>query len=186
MGRMTLFLLAVLVTTPVAAAELAGVSMPDEVTVRGTRLVLNGLGLREWSFLRIDVYVAGLYLRERMHDPEAIIGSPGPKRLELRMVRSLDRSSIAESWAKGIRKSAGKDYPALEDRVASLNSQLTDVRRGDTVALTQIPGEGTVLEMNDKTLATVPGEDFARALWRIWLGATPPTIELKKGLLGAR
>ena len=30
----------------------------------------------------------------------------------------------------------------------------------------------------------IPGEDFARALFGIWLGPKPPNPDLKSGLLG--
>jgi len=36
------------------AATLAGVELPDTVTVDGTTLVLNGIGLREATRLRIE------------------------------------------------------------------------------------------------------------------------------------
>ena len=55
---------------PACAAELAGVVMPEQVTVDGKTLVLNGLGLREATFLRVDVYVAGLYLEEKSQDAD--------------------------------------------------------------------------------------------------------------------
>jgi len=32
---------------------------------------------------------------------------------------------------------------------------------------------------------TIEGDDFATALLRVWLGAKPPTEDLKEGMLGA-
>lgn len=182
--RASLLLLLLLLARPAAAAELAGVTMPDVVSVGKWRLVLNGLGLREATIFRIDVYVAGLYLPERTHDPDAILREPGPKRLMMRMVRNVHRSYIAKAWSEGIRKGAEQDYPALEERVYQLNAYVTDLKVGDTVTLTQRPGEGVILEINGATLTTIPGDDFARALWKIWLGHRPPNAGLKRGLLG--
>jgi hypothetical protein len=31
---------------------------------------------------------------------------------------------------------------------------------------------------------TIPGAEFMRALWGIWLGAKPPSEALKDGMLG--
>lgn len=182
--RASLLLLLLLLARSAAAAELAGVTMPDVVSVAKWRLVLNGLGLREATIFRIDVYVAGLYLPERTHDPDAILREPGPKRLMMRMVRNVRRSYIAKAWSEGIRKGAEQDYPALEERVSRLNTYVTDLKVGDTVTLTQRPGEGIILEINGATLTTIPGDDFARALWQIWLGHRPPNAGLKRGLLG--
>lgn len=182
--RASLLLLLLLLARSAAAAELAGVTMPDVVSVAKWRLVLDGLGLREATIFRIDVYVAGLYLPERTHDPDAILREPGPKRLMMRMVRNVRRSYIAKAWSEGIRKGAEQDYPALEERVSRLNTYVTDLKVGDTVTLTQRPGEGIILEINGATLTTIPGDDFARALWQIWLGHRPPNAGLKRGLLG--
>ena len=54
---------------PAAAAALDGVSLPDNVTVGGEQLTLNGIGLRTYSILGIRIDVAGLYLRQRSSDP---------------------------------------------------------------------------------------------------------------------
>ena len=61
---------------------------------------------------------------------------------------------------------------------------MVDVKRGDTLAFTQIPGRGIVVEVRGQAKGTLAGAEFARALWGIWLGERPPNPELKKGLLG--
>ena len=43
--------------------------LPDTLQVDGKTLHLNGLGLRTYSFLRIHIYVAGLYLEHLSTDP---------------------------------------------------------------------------------------------------------------------
>ncbi len=59
------------------AASLAGVNLPDTIQVRGTPLVLNGMGLRT-NYL-VQVSVAGLYLEQKSADPDAIIKSDATK-----------------------------------------------------------------------------------------------------------
>ena len=56
-----------------AAVELDGVAMPEAQTVAGARLALNGLALRTYSFLRVHIYVAALYLEHRTSDAKAIL-----------------------------------------------------------------------------------------------------------------
>jgi len=62
-------LLLALSTGPVLAATLAGVELPGTETVDGTKLVLNGMGLREATVLRVKAYVGGLYLEKPSSDP---------------------------------------------------------------------------------------------------------------------
>ena len=172
------------VPAPGTAGELVGVTLPDQVTVEGRTLVLNGMGLRQATILRVRVYVAGLYLETRSSDAPQLIASEGPKRLVLHFVRDAGRGDLIGAWKEGFAKSAGPGLAALQDRLATLDAWMVDVKRGDTLSFTQIPGQGIVVEIKGQIKGALAGADFARALWGIWLGDRPPNPELKKGLLG--
>src|SRR5690349_2730823 len=86
--------LATTLPRPVAAGDKAGVKLPDAIEVATRPLKLNGMGLREATFLNIDVYVAGLYLETASSDPVAILQSTQVKRLVIRFVRDVDRGDI--------------------------------------------------------------------------------------------
>jgi hypothetical protein len=49
--------------------------------------------------------------------------------------------------------------------------------------LTYIPGKGTELALNGESKGVVEGDDFAAALFSIWLGSKPISESLKKELL---
>lgn len=168
---------------PSFAAELAGVTLPDQERVDGKTLVLNGLGLREATFLRVDVYVAGLYLEAKSDDAAEIIDSAGAKRLVMRFVRSVGRDDLVNAWKEGFDKNA-PDARTAREGLAALNAAMVDVKDGDTITLTQLPGDGVVVAVNGKASEPIPGEAFARALWSVWLGRKPPNPGLKEGLLG--
>ena len=59
----------------------------------------------------------------------------------------------------------------LQSRIDNLAALYRDVKPGDRYALTYIPDEGTTLSLNGETLGSIPGDDFARAVFAIWLGA---------------
>ena len=179
-----LTILALSLAARASAGELAGVTLPDQIHVDSRALVLNGMGLREATFLKVDVYVAGLYLEARSPDASQIIASEGTKRLVLHFVRDVGRGNLVEAWDEGFAKSAGPGLAALRDRVTTLDTWMVDVKRGETLVFTQIPRRGVVVEVKGQTKGTLDGADFARALWGIWLGDRPPNPELKKGLLG--
>ena len=166
------------------AGELAGVTLPDQLTIEGRTPVLNGMGLRQATILRVHVYVGGLYLEARSSDASQIIASEAMKRLILHFVRDVGRQNLVEAWDEGFTKSAGSGLASLRDRVATLDGWMVDFKRGDTLTFTQIPGRGIVVEVKGQAKGTLAGADFARALWGIWLGDRPPNPELKKGLLG--
>jgi hypothetical protein len=46
-----------------------------------------------------------------------------------------------------------------------------------------VPGAGTSVKGQLK--GTIPGADFMRGLWSVYLGPNPPTKALKSGMMGA-
>jgi chalcone isomerase-like protein len=169
---------------PAWAAELAGVTLPEQTTVEGSTLVLNGMGLREATWLKVNVYVAGLYLEAKSSDADAILSAEIPKRFVFVFVRSVGRKRLIREWDESLKANIGEDFGVLEDRVATLHAWMPDaVRKGDEMTLTYLPGKGVVVEIKGEPRGTIPGADFARALFTIWLGARPPNHALKTGLL---
>ena len=52
------------------------------------------------------------------------------------------------------------------------------------ILLDYLPGAGTRVTINQDNKGTIPGDDFNRALLRIWLGEKPADGSLKKAMLG--
>ncbi len=166
------------------AAELAGVTLPDTRQLDGKPLYLNGIGLRTYSFLRIKIYVAGLYLPQRSDNAESILNSPEPKVLEIRFLRDVDAEQAHKSWRNGFANNCRPPecYVNPQD-VERFVSQVPAVHAGDesTIVFTS---RGAVLTLNGKPMGDITDTNFARVLLRTFLGPSPPTPQLKRELLG--
>ena len=184
MKKLPILLVALLLALPAAAGELEGVTLPDQVTVSGRNLVLNGLGLREATVLMVNVYVAGLYVEAKSSDAAVILKADQTKQLVMRFVRSVGREKLAEAWTEGFDKNAGSSRAALAPGLANLNAAMTDVKKEDLITLTYLPETGVTVSVKGKDAAVIPGDDFQRVLFSIWLGASPPNVGLREGLLG--
>jgi hypothetical protein len=182
--RILVTMVAALLAFSAMAGELAGVSMPDELDLDGKKLVLNGLGLREASMLKVDVYVAGLYLEQKSSDADAVIASEQYKSIQMVFVRKVKKKSIIKAWDEGFEKNGGADAEALAERVATLNSYMTDFAKGDTMGFTYRPNLGVFVQVNAEPKGQIEGADFARVLLSIWLGPEPPNPGIKEGMLG--
>jgi len=174
-------LLGLVAVAPLRAATLAGIELPDTVTVDGATLVLNGMGLRHATVLRVKAYVGGLYLEKRTSDADTVINSRQPKRVSMKFLRDIDRHPLASGWAEELRK-VGSKTP--EDRLASFTALIPDVRKGDTMSFTWRPGTGIEVTLNGEARGSVPGDDFARTLFAVWFGPDPGDENLKRGMLG--
>jgi hypothetical protein len=180
----TLFLL--LLAFSVHAAEVAGVRVDDKVQVESRDLVLNGAGLRK-KFV-FNVYVIGLYLPEKKNDAAAVLQLAGPKRAAIHMLRNVKADDFTEALVDGLRENHSEaDFRKLEPRVkelADIMAEVKEAKKGMAIALDWTGSETRLLVDGKQAGKAIAGEDFYRALLRIWLGEHPVQDDLKKALLG--
>src|SRR5260221_3940523 len=192
-GKMTTKLNVFVVTAFGAAAlgagvahgkECKGINFPDQAQVEGSALTLNGLGLRQATMLKVNVYVAALYVAKTSNDANALLAANTPSELILQFVRDVGADDLRKGWSEGVEKNSKNQLPALKDRIAMLNGWMADVKSGDRLTFIHKPGAGIEVNVNSTVKGTIKGDDFAKAFLSIWLGADPPNPEIKAGLLG--
>jgi hypothetical protein len=181
MLRRTL-LVALLFAVPALAKELKGVKMDDSVEVEGKKLVLVGMGLR--TKVVFKVYVAGLYLEEASSDPGVILSKDQTRKVTMVMLRDLEKGKITEAIQAGFEKNNADKMKALQERLTKFMGVIPDLKEGQTLQLTYVPGKGTSVKGGGGAEVTVEGKDFADALFSVWLGKTPVDEDLKSGMLG--
>ncbi len=173
--------------TPAPAVELSGVKYTPTTALAGSMLQLNGAGIR-YKFV-IKVYTAALYLTGKAASTEAVLAAPGPKRMHVVMLRDIDANELGRLFTRGMQDNMPKDefskiIPgtlALADIFASRKKLVA----GDSFFVDYVPGTGTVVVVNGKTLGEpIKEPEFYSALLRIWLGANPADGPLKDALLG--
>jgi hypothetical protein len=176
-------LLVALLAGSAAAAELEGVSMPESLSVEGKELKLNGQGLRR-KFI-FNVYVAGLYVEAKSGDGAGILSKDETRRVDMVMLRDLDRKSIVDALRMGLEKNAGDKVEGLKERMEKFSAVIPDLKKGQSLTVIYVPGKGTRVEGQGQSY-TAEGKDFADALFSVWVGRFPLDEGLKKGMLGQR
>ena len=175
--------------TLAATLDIHGVKLDDNTEVHGTRLQLNGAGTRYKGPFK--VYVAGLYLGKKAGAPDEVVNQPGPKRLSITMVRSIDAAELGKLLTRGMEDNMGKSemsklIPGLM-RMSQIFSDQKKMAAGDNFTIDWVPGAGTVITVKGK----VQGEpfkepEFFKALMSIWLGPVPADWKLKDAMLGIK
>jgi len=166
--------------------ECKSVSFPDQVQAEGVTLKLNGLGLRQATMFRVNVYVAALYVATPSADASTILDSKAPVQLVLQFVRDVGRADLTKGWDEGFENNAKSQIPALKERIETFKGMMADMKSGEQLRLAHKPGAGTQVAVKGTVKGTIAGDDFARALFSIWLGPNPPNQDLKAGLLGGK
>jgi len=164
------------------AGELAGVTVPDTLSSPKGDLVLNGMGLREKWW--IDVYVGALYLPSKTNNASSAITDDVHKRIVMHFVyKKVGKEKMIATFREGVEKSPKAQ--ALTGQMAELEAMIdTDIRKGQEIILEYVPGEGTHVNFDGTERGVIAGKDFMEAIWSIFLGPTPASEDLKKGMLG--
>jgi hypothetical protein len=164
--------------------ECAGIAFPEELRSEGVALKLNGLGLREATMFKVDVYVAALYVTQTSRDAGAILSSNTPKELILHFVRDVEGADVNKGWQEGFEKNAEGALAALRERIEAFKALMPDMKTGQRLRSVHKPGAGVQADIDNAVKGTIRGDDFAKALFSIWLGSHPPNPGLTAGLLG--
>jgi long-chain acyl-CoA synthetase len=172
------------------AAEIEGLRVDDRVYLaQGVpELTLNGAGVRR-KFVVLKMYVAALYLVQKKSLAEEVLSDHGPKRIALHILEDeLTAEQLIAALNDGLAaNNQPPELAPLERRIrdlAAMMRQMGKINQGGTIVMDYLPGIGTRFTINGIPRLTIPGEDFNRALLRIWLGDRPVDGRLKSALLG--
>ena len=179
-------LLFLLGTMTAQAADVAGVKIEDQTRVGNADVTLNGAGLRKRAFFH--VYAIGLYLPQKSSNAAAVLEQAGPKRVAIYMLRNVGADAFTEALADGIRANHSEaEVRTLEPRLKELAATITEVgeaKKGMALSLDWNGAATELLAQGKPVGKPIHGEDFYRALLRIWVGDKPVQDDLKRALLG--
>lgn len=170
---------------PALALTVANVDVPEQLSVAGQNLVLNGAGLRQ-RFV-FHVYVAALYRQQPTQDAETILNSAEPQMLRLTLLRDINSKALTDALNDGLK--ANCTEAELQDMAGTL-AHFEDFMKtggegasGDLVDI--VFNQGTIsVSFKGKALGEVQDPRFATALLKVWLGTHPAQESLKAALLG--
>ena len=159
--------------------------MPDVREVNGTRMQLNGIGLRTFSVLGIQIYVAGLYLERRNSNPDEILRSPNMKLLDIQFLRDVDAEDARKAWQESFEQNCRTPCYLDPRDMQRFLAAVPSVHKGDESTLL-FTSQGVHVTFNKKPLGDIPSSHFAELILETFIGAAPPTPRLKRELLGLR
>jgi hypothetical protein len=167
--------------------EVEGVIVPRTIEFDGNKLSLNGFGIR--SKMWIDVYVQALYVTTLSEDAKEILESDTEMAVRLQIISSMVTSKkLSKSLNKGMRKSVGEEniekYRVPLDILEGLLNK-EETKDKDFFNLIYNPSDQSIwVYKNDRLEGKIPGFEFKKAFFGIWLSDNPVDADLKNALLG--
>ena len=170
-----------------AAVEVAGVKFDDKAKVGAADTVLNGAGLRNRAFFK--VYALGLYLPQKATTPADVLAARGAKRIAIVTLRDLTAEQFVDALLEALKNNHDEAaLKALQPKIDQFRAAMLSIGNApekSSVNLDFLPESGTRLSFNGAQKgADIAGEDFFRALLRIWIGDKPAQEDLREKLLG--
>ena len=146
-------------------------------------MVLLGSALKK--FLTFRVVTVDLYIADGSKSEDVLADIP--KRLEVNYHVNIPKQELDRATIKGIKQNFSQEQlTALMPQINQINSYYPDVKSGDQIAVTYVPGLGSQVQLNGQVKGVVPTEEFAKAFFSIWVGENPVDKQAKLKLLGAK
>lgn len=185
--QLSILVSTLLLAASAGAATVGGYPFDDRIRMQGKDLQLNGAGVRYKAIF--SVYSAGLYLGEKRRLPAEIYAVAGPKRMRIVMQRGVNADEFGQAFLGGIEQNVDKAERArLAEplaRFGQLFSVIPELKKGDTLTIDFMPGQGTAVGLNGRQVGEVIAEPaFYTVLLKIWLGDRPADGKLRSALLG--
>lgn len=175
----------------VAALLLAAVAPLASFTLGGKEMALAGTGERVKFF--VTIYYASLYVPAGLKGKggETIAAADEPMSVVLKVDSTkLTRERFMSATRDGFANVAGLGYPTSNsERFLSFFGGI-EIAVGDCIYLSYVPGQGltaayqSVATGKIRSLGSIAGLAFKKALFAIWLGPDPVQGGLKDGMLG--
>ncbi|MGQ7945392.1 chalcone isomerase family protein [Flavobacterium sp. WC2509] len=162
-----------------------GVTIPRTMKFENKTLQLNGAGSR--SKMWVEVYIQALYLNPLSQNAKEIINDNLEMSIRIEITSALVSSGkLTRALNTGFEKSAGADFEKYKPRMELLKGFLSDeITKGDVFELTYSTTDSSIWIIKNKELkGKIPGFDFKKVFFGIWLGDKPVDEELKNSLLG--
>ncbi|MFZ2492468.1 MAG: chalcone isomerase family protein [Thermoanaerobaculia bacterium] len=170
-------------STAAEAVTVGGATLEDKATVNNQQLILNGAGLRKKLFIK--VYAGGLYLPSKQTSPAAILAADTPRRMVMHFVFDVEKEKMAEAWSEGLTANTPNASPEVKAAFKTLSGWMADMKKGQRIVMTYVPGIGTTVEVAGANKGTLGGKAVADAILNTWIGPKPgPGEDFKKAVLG--
>lgn len=172
-----------------AQAKLADIVFPNDVTLSGQKLFINGYGMRFRFGFR--VYAAALYTPTKLTKNEDVIKPTVPKRLQMVAQRDVKGDDFGKLFSRGMEENMTKEeFSKIVNGVIRMGNMFAEAKqfaKGETILVDNVPGTGLVITFRGKQQGEpIKEPEFAENFFKIWFGKKPADEQLRVALLGGQ
>ena len=169
-----------LFSAPITSAN----EIPLTIEFKDNQLVLNGQGTRVVFFMK--VYIGSLYLETQSSDADQIVKDNAPMAIRIDVTSEMvTADAMKKALSEGLEKSTNNNTAPIAKEIEQLSLAFnTAVTSGDFYEFIFIPEIGMHVLKNEELVKLIPGIDFKKAFFGIFLSNNPIQKNLKNSMLG--
>lgn len=145
------------------------------------QFILLGKAVKKFLTFRVvsvDLFIAPNHTASQILDEI-------PKSIHVTYHVNIPKPELDRATLKGIEQNvSAEELTRIMPAIEQINSYYPDVKSGDQIVITYIPGRGCEVKVKGEVKGIVPGDEFARAFFAIWVGEHPVDERAKAQLLG--
>ena len=164
------------------ALTVDSINFEDKVNVAGKDLVINGVGIRKATFLKIKVYYGALYLAQKSTNAASFSATAEPKQIIMHFVRDVEMKDLKKTYLEAFQGANPDNYKSMLPTLETFNANLGNIKKGERMIITFLP-DGATLTFAGKSFPKVGDAQFSKALLNMYF-VNPLDEGLTKGLLG--
>jgi hypothetical protein len=180
--KILMLVMMIFATVSANAMTVDSINFEDKVNVAGKDLVINGVGIRKATFLKIKVYYGALYLTAKATNAATFLGSNDPKQIIMHFVRDVDVKDLKKTYIEAFEGANKDTYKSMLPTLEAFNANLGNIKKGERMIINFLP-DGVTLTFAGKSFAKIGDANFSKALLNVWF-VNPLDENLSKGLLG--
>ncbi len=150
-------------------------------------LAVTGVGLREKTFMKVNVYVIVSYVAEGTELKGdlgvSLLELDAPKMIRMDLVRGFSREKLVNAFKDVIEENYEDQSAFAADMETFFAYFKKDAEEEDILIFTYIPGTGLNTVLNGEDQGLITNFEFVKALWTVWFGEDPASNGLKEDLL---
>ncbi len=172
-----------------AQSKLGDVIFPNDITLGGQKLFINGYGMRFRFGFR--VYAAALYTPSKFAKNEEVIKPTVAKRMHLVAQRDVKGDDFGKLFTRAMEENMTKeDFSKIINGVIRMGTIFADAKqfaKGDVIIVDVVPGTGLITTFRGKQQGEpIKEPEFSQAMMQIWFGKKPADEQLRVALLGGQ
>ena len=177
----SLLIFCFLTSGPAVSAEN---NFPRSMTYQDIRLELNGDGVRKMFFK--NIYRSGLYLLAPNDNPAEILNQDTAMAVRLEVSTAmLTSEKIKGAFGSALDKSTNGNTKSIDSQISKFMAVFNQtVAPGDVFDFIYLPSTGVNVLKNLMLIDVVPGLEFKKAFFGVFLSDNPVQRSLKEAMLG--